>query len=90
MNGKDRTYSPYLDLMVADLLPKLPHKFNMKKLMEKVILKHELDLDKNQKKALSQRLRKSMNRLQLSNRVTLSHDLEENHSILTITKVPRP
>ena len=89
MNGKDRTYAPYLDLMVVDLLPKLPSTFNMRKLTERVIVKNELTLDQNQKKALTSRLRKCIDRLSLSNKVSLSHSLQENHSILIITKLPR-
>lgn len=86
MNGKDRTYAPYIDLTVSDTLPKLPEEFTMKELSEKICKNYSIEFSASEKDAFHQRLRNSVDRLQKSGKITLGKFLVENISTIKITK----
>jgi len=89
MTGKDRTYSPYIDLVVIGLLPDLPDAFDLKALCEKIIESENVILDESEITPFTQRIRHSVKRLASLNKVEISHTIKTNIAELLITKTQK-
>lgn len=89
MTGKDRTYSPFVDLVIIGLLPDLPDAFDLKELCEKIIESENVILDESEITAFTQRIRHSVTRLSRLNKVEISHRLKTNIAELLITKTQK-